>query len=300
MSILFGELAGNDAYELLCVPPDASADEIRRAWRKQASAHHPDRVTDPTAKAAAEDRLRLINAARDVLTTRRAAYDAARRDPVPDEPGAPEAEELIDDPWAAATPGAGRSDAPEDPWESASPGRQPPPPPRPPPPPPPPAPPRYMAPQYPRARHSPGSRLAIGCAAVFAIFWVLIMGTALVFALQPDGPTPEASVPDDLAGTWAGTVKRVAGDRNSWDVELTLEEGLKLGEVRYLKGECTGTAVPVVNEGKTLTVETDFPDDMSGCDVGALNLTPRKGDKTDIVYYAANGEKEATAVLRHP
>ncbi|MEV5827743.1 J domain-containing protein [Spirillospora sp. NPDC052242] len=119
MSTLFGELAGNDAYELLGVPPDASADEIQRAWRKQASAHHPDRVTDPAAKSAAEDRIRLINAARDVLTARRAAYDAARRGPAEDEPDVQDlwedAEEVIADPWDAAEPGTTASAVPDDP-----------------------------------------------------------------------------------------------------------------------------------------------------------------------------------------
>ncbi|OLT25947.1 hypothetical protein BJF79_12540 [Actinomadura sp. CNU-125] len=286
MSTLFGELAGNDAYELLDVPPDASADEIQRAWREQASAHHPDRVTDPAAKAAAEDRLRLINAARDVLTTRRTAYDAART-----EPGTPDAEEIIDDdPWATA--------APDDPWEGASPGRRPPPPPR------------YRGPQY-RARNGPGTRFAIGCGIFFAICWVLFLGTVVVIAFQPDGPKPEASVPDDLTGTWAGTVKQVAGDRSSWDVEMTLEEGLNLGEVRYLEGKCTGTAVPVADNGKTLTVETDFPDDKSECDVGACtsrhartakptsSITRRTERKPRRVPSAAVDRADAPAATRH-
>ncbi|QKW40752.1 DnaJ domain-containing protein [Actinomadura sp. NAK00032] len=97
---------GNDAYEVLGVPPDASPDQVQRAWRRLAGAHHPDRVADPPAKAAAEERLRLVNAARDVLLNRRASYDAARRPPEPSD------EEITEDP----------GDAPPDPWSTAAAG----------------------------------------------------------------------------------------------------------------------------------------------------------------------------------
>lgn len=287
----FRELDGNDAYEVLGVPPDASSDRIQRAWRKLATAHHPDRVTDPAGKAEAEERLRLINAARDVLLERRASYDAARRAPEPDE-------EVIEDAWDTA---AATSTAQPDPWDTATAGAH-----RPNPwtttaPGPPPPPPRvrhihhYHPPVPPRR-----SKLGIGCAVFTFACWALVIGTAVVMALRPDGPTAEAAVPANLAGTWEGTVKDHYGDHATWAVELTLEEGQNVGEVRYLHGRCVGKAVPVSYSGKSLRIRTDFPDEKSGCDVGDLTLTKRKDGKADIVYYASNQKtKRTTGTLRH-
>ena len=61
-------------YEVLGVPPSASADELRDAYRREALRWHPDRCDHP----AAEGRMQRINAARGVLLDprRRAAYDA--------------------------------------------------------------------------------------------------------------------------------------------------------------------------------------------------------------------------------
>ncbi|MGH3241212.1 MAG: J domain-containing protein, partial [Spirillospora sp.] len=117
----FTELDGHDAYELLGVAPDASAEEIRRAHLAGVRAHHPDRIQQADGKAEGAERTRLLNAARDILTKRRASYDAYR-----DEPDVNEEPE-VDDPW-------------DDPWDSAADGR-----PRTPPPPPP-SPPRQDVP----------------------------------------------------------------------------------------------------------------------------------------------------------
>jgi hypothetical protein len=92
----FGELAGRDAYEVLGVDPDASPEEIRRAYRSRVKACHPDLFTDPSEKAAADQGIRLLNAAYEVLENRRAAYDAFRADDA----------EIIDDPWDTAEAGA--------------------------------------------------------------------------------------------------------------------------------------------------------------------------------------------------
>ncbi|MFB4308889.1 J domain-containing protein [Actinomadura sp. GTD37] len=292
----FRELDGNDAYELLSIPPDAAPDRIQRAWRELAAAHHPDRITDPAAKARAEERLRLINAARDVLLKRRASYDAARRAPEPErEPD----EETVEDPWDTA---ATRSSAPDpwdaatagpgapDPWDTAVPGNAPAPPP--------PGrdvPGRRTYTSGPRRR----PRADAGCMLISALCWALIIGVIVVQERRPDGPSAEASVRGDLAGTWKGTVRDRDGDRSSWAVELTLKEGKKAGEVRYLHGRCAGTAVPVSYAGKALVIETDFPDGQSGCDVGDITLTRRKDGKADIVYYASDRKtKRTTGVLR--
>lgn len=289
----FRELDGNDAYEVLGVPPDASSDRIQRAWRKLATAHHPDRVTDPAGKAEAEERLRLINAARDVLLERRASYDAARRAPEPDE-------EVIEDAWDTA---AATSTAQPDPWDTATAGAH-----RPNPwtttaPGPPPPPPRvrhihHYHPSVPR--RGGGSKAGIGCVLVVLTGLALLLGIAALVAMQPDEPASETVVPRDLAGTWTGNVKDHYGGRATWAVELTLKAGEKSGEVRYLHGKCIGTAVPVSHSGNSLVLRTNFTAGLSGCDVGDITLTRRKDGKADIVYYAADQRtKKTTGVLRH-
>ena len=62
-----------DYYGVLGVARDASADEIKRAWRKLARKHHPDLSHAPDAAA----RMQEINEAWDVLRDpeKRAAYD---------------------------------------------------------------------------------------------------------------------------------------------------------------------------------------------------------------------------------
>lgn len=62
-----------DPYEVLGVARDASEDDIRRAYRKLARAHHPDVNTDP----GAEERFKEIGQAYAVLSDpeKRAEYD---------------------------------------------------------------------------------------------------------------------------------------------------------------------------------------------------------------------------------
>lgn len=57
-------------YEVLGVPPTATGEEVRHAYRRLVKASHPDAAGDP-------DRFRTITVAYDVLSdaTRRAAYD---------------------------------------------------------------------------------------------------------------------------------------------------------------------------------------------------------------------------------
>lgn len=83
-----------DLYAILRVPPDASAADIRRAYRALLRGHHPDLNHDGGAPAArSEDR-----ATGDILDAysvlgdsgRRAAYDRARSlTPPPDPPDPP-------------------------------------------------------------------------------------------------------------------------------------------------------------------------------------------------------------------
>jgi hypothetical protein len=71
-----------DLYQLLGVPPGASAGEITRAWRQRAAGEHPDRRP---RDAAAPARFRALAEAYQVLgdPARRAAYDRSRDQPGP-------------------------------------------------------------------------------------------------------------------------------------------------------------------------------------------------------------------------
>ena len=66
-----------DYYAVLGVPKNASASEIKKAYRKLAQQHHPDANA---GNEASEERFKEISAAYDVLgdTEKRAAYDRVR------------------------------------------------------------------------------------------------------------------------------------------------------------------------------------------------------------------------------
>jgi curved DNA-binding protein CbpA len=70
-------------YEILDLPPGATDEQIRAAYRILVQLHHPDRLQQVPAsvRAYAEERLKKINEAYRVLgdPERRAAYDAAQR-----------------------------------------------------------------------------------------------------------------------------------------------------------------------------------------------------------------------------
>ena len=67
----------DDFYEILGLSREASQDDIRRAFRKLAMEHHPDRVTDPAQKEASEATFKRIGAAYEVLSDpeKKAKYD---------------------------------------------------------------------------------------------------------------------------------------------------------------------------------------------------------------------------------
>ena len=67
-----------DYYEILGVSRNASADDIKKAFRKAAVQHHPDKAKGDAAKKEAEAKFKEINQAYDVLKDpqKKAAYDA--------------------------------------------------------------------------------------------------------------------------------------------------------------------------------------------------------------------------------
>ncbi len=73
-----------DHYASLGVSSGASLADIKKAFRQQASLHHPDRNADPAAPA----RFRAVQEAYDVLAddTKRQAYDDNRRRNLLDSP----------------------------------------------------------------------------------------------------------------------------------------------------------------------------------------------------------------------
>ncbi len=69
-----------DFYKILGVSKDASEDEIKKVYRKLARKYHPDSVTDPNEKDAAEAKFKEISEAYSVLADKsaRAEYDQIR------------------------------------------------------------------------------------------------------------------------------------------------------------------------------------------------------------------------------
>lgn len=67
----------DNPYEILGVSPNASSDEVKRAYRKAALQHHPDRQTTEAAKQAAHIKFAQISNAYEILSddTQRRQYD---------------------------------------------------------------------------------------------------------------------------------------------------------------------------------------------------------------------------------
>src|SRR5205807_6059274 len=66
-----------DYYEVLGVPRDATAKQIRDAYRKLARQYHPDLQDTPAKKKVAEDKFKEVNEAHEVLSDpeKRKKYD---------------------------------------------------------------------------------------------------------------------------------------------------------------------------------------------------------------------------------
>ena len=106
---------GQDFYQILGVPRNASQDEVQRAYRKLARQYHPDVNHDP----GAEDRFKDISEAYNVLSDpqTRSRYDAFGADfrQVP--------EDVDPDTWRRSRAGPARGPVPADRLGPAHPGR---------------------------------------------------------------------------------------------------------------------------------------------------------------------------------
>ena len=61
----------SEALKILGLSEGFTDDELKQAHRQKVRENHPDRFTDPTKKAEAEEQTKLINEARDVLANKR-------------------------------------------------------------------------------------------------------------------------------------------------------------------------------------------------------------------------------------
>ena len=69
-----------DYYEILHLPHNAQPEKIRKQYRLLVVACHPDKFTDPSKKAQAEEKIKEINEAYEVLIDppKKARYDRQR------------------------------------------------------------------------------------------------------------------------------------------------------------------------------------------------------------------------------
>lgn len=84
-----------DYYKMLDVSRDASTAEIRKAYRRLSKTHHPDKVTSPEARPAAEKKMAAINEAYEVLSD----PDLKARFDNGDDPNDPEAQQRAHNPF---------------------------------------------------------------------------------------------------------------------------------------------------------------------------------------------------------
>ena len=68
-------------YQVLGISPSASQEEIREAYMKLVKKYHPDRYQDSNLKKQAEDKMKQINAAYDMLTKKQSGSSSSSYGP---------------------------------------------------------------------------------------------------------------------------------------------------------------------------------------------------------------------------
>lgn len=69
----------NDPYEVLNISPDATDDEVKKAYRKLAKKYHPDKYQNSPLAEEASEKMKEINAAYDaILNERKGKYGSGQ------------------------------------------------------------------------------------------------------------------------------------------------------------------------------------------------------------------------------
>ncbi|MBO2454568.1 J domain-containing protein [Actinomadura barringtoniae] len=252
----FEDLDGHDAYELLGVGEDASAEDIQRAHRRQVKSWHPDSRQDAGERSASDRRTTYINLAREILLDHRDRYDAYRRR----RDGLDlDLEEVVPPP--RDPPHTPPRDSPEAP----------------------------VVPRTDRARRRrPGSLIA----ALVCTILLLIVGVRMLLGDGSDGRsgTGRPTVPARFAGTWTGEVDFVGGTKDDRvAIRLHLSEGEEWGETEYPDADCGGQVTVLTTGSDRLTLDERADQPASGnCTDGRIDVTYVDGDHLHLEFVPQN------------
>ena len=70
----------NDPYQILNIPPTATDEEVKRAYRDLARKYHPDNYHDNPLADLAQEKMKEINEAYDQIQKQRKASSAAAKE----------------------------------------------------------------------------------------------------------------------------------------------------------------------------------------------------------------------------
>jgi len=245
----FEDLDGHDAYELLGVPEDASAEEIQRAHRRQVRTWHPDSRQDDGERGASDLRTTYINLAREILLDHRDRYDAYRRRNTDLGDGLEE----VAPPPRPSEPPPGESVVPKK--EEAS-------------------------------RQRPGGLTGVIAALALTIV-IPILGVRMLLGGDSGEDTAAGpTVPARFAGSWTGSVDYVGAAKDDHvTVRLHLNEGAEHGEIEYPQDECGGQVTVLTTASDRLTLDERVDPPPSGrCADGRVDVTYVNRDRLHLEF----------------